>query len=89
MSQPLHQHDCDTCVYLGTLYESDLYYHDGGDRPSQTTVIARHSSNGPDYTSGLGFAQPYVDAAGTQQPGIPLLVAARHRAIERGLLWTR
>ena len=48
---PRYQHDdCDACVYLGQFNEYDLYYC-----PGEPTVIARASSNGPDYFSGIIF----------------------------------
>ena len=50
MSKPIHQHDCDRCVFLGTLDQRDLYFC-----PGEPTVIARRSSDPPDYQSGLVF----------------------------------
>lgn len=54
---PLHRHDCDCCHFLGRYRtengEADLYAHPGKLMP---TVIARFSSDGPDYSSGLCFA---------------------------------
>ena len=59
-------HDCDACTYLGQFAHGkiyDLYFcgtHERG------TVIARYGDDGPDYCSGLGFAergiQPYKEA---------------------------
>ena len=43
-------HDCDKCVFLGHSLSSDLYYCNAGN-----TVIARWSSDGPDYTSGIAL----------------------------------
>ena len=68
---PLFKHDCDTCTFLGTVDGHDLYCH-AGDNP---TVIARWSSDGPDYKSGIMFI-----------PFSPLLGEAYRRAVERGLL---
>tara|TARA_R110002020_G_scaffold134164_1_gene299262 strand:- start:451 stop:729 length:279 start_codon:yes stop_codon:yes gene_type:complete len=45
---PRHIHDCDNCVFLGTWYRYDLYSCTG---EFLTTVVARYTSNGPDYTS--------------------------------------
>lgn len=67
------QHDCDKCKPLGEFKDADLYYCDqqiGG-----PTVIARYSSDGGDYASGLCFAD-----------GHPELSEAKRRAIEAGLL---
>lgn len=52
---PMWKHDCDSCTFLGrmrgagfTLPPVDLYAHVYEDSVS---VIARHSSDGPDYSS--------------------------------------
>lgn len=75
--RPTFVHDCDACVFLGgaTCPESkrfaDLYYC-----PNPTfeaTVIARWSSEGSEYSSGLCFGRP-----GT------ILGIAKERAAERG-----
>lgn len=56
---PQFEHDCDLCTYLGRysgdeMPAADLYYCDpDGILP---TVIARTSSYGPDYLSGMVFA---------------------------------
>ena len=62
-----YEHDCDACAFLGTYADPsprsteglyDLYYcHGEGVR--LPTVIARFSSRGPDYTSGLVEGAPY------------------------------
>ena len=49
-TKPLHEHDCDKCVYLGTEQGNDLYYCD-----REPTVIARYGEYG-EYASGLCFA---------------------------------
>lgn len=51
-TQAAFQHDCDTCVFLGHTLGSDLYFCAVG-----KTVIARWSSDGPDYTSGMALAK--------------------------------
>lgn len=82
-----YEHDCDACVALGdfTIVEDklvndtvmqvavtyDLYYC-----PGEPTVVARRSSEGPDYSSGLTFA--------VRNPEGPLGVAY-HRALAAGL----
>jgi hypothetical protein len=49
--KPLYIHDCDLCTFLGTSDgKSDLYVCLPG-----KTLIARHSSDGPDYTSGFAY----------------------------------
>jgi hypothetical protein len=47
---PLFEHDCDRCVFLGNYEDGDLYYHSG----QLETVIYRYGSDGPDYVSGIG-----------------------------------
>lgn len=77
-TKPLYEHDCDSCDYLGVYehtYEGeetvtyDLYTCRG----RFPTVIARYSSHGPDYMSGLVFSR---------DPNSPLY-EARIRAEER------
>jgi hypothetical protein len=55
---PRYKHDCKNCVFLGLYQENntiyDLYVCAAGKNIS--TVVARYSSDGPDYFSGLEFA---------------------------------
>lgn len=82
--KPIFHHDCPHCIFLGTFECDkygphrifDLYCHE----KEMPTVLARYSSNCGDYYSGLTFSYPDTSAA------IPMLVEARRRAIERGLL---
>lgn len=70
-----YKHDCDQCIFLGNSEDGkkDLYFcMQGGNFP---TVIARFSSRGPDYISGLVFAEHDVDIA-----------RAKHLAEEMGLV---
>lgn len=84
---PQFKHDCDKCVFLGRFYSGineyekemvsfDLYYCGG----SLETVIARFGSDGPDYISGLNFANI------AKEHRVFPLVEARNRAIRLGLL---
>lgn len=50
-SKPVFEHDCDRCIFLAHFEGKDLYFC-----PGEPTVIARHSSDGGDYSSGLPFA---------------------------------
>lgn len=68
-----YQHNCDKCKPLGEHGDADLYFCDQGDLGM--TVIARYSSDGADYTSGLCAA-----------PFVPDLGEAKKRAIAVGLL---
>lgn len=71
--EPRYTHDCLHCQYLGRFDATDLYFCDqGGGSP---TVIARHSSEGSDYKSGLHHA--IVDYH---------LAEAKRRAQAEGLL---
>ena len=65
-------HDCDVCKYLGRYEEYDLYFC-----KDEPTVVARFSSVGADYASGMAFA-----TIGGLEP----LHEARQRAIKQGLL---
>lgn len=51
MTNPRYKHDCEACKFLGWDFHYDLYYCDQGGKAD--TVIARYSSYGPDYYSGL------------------------------------
>ena len=53
-TEPLFDHDCDKCNFLGSFKSHDLYHCKQGN--SRDTIIARYGSNGPDYKSGLVFA---------------------------------
>jgi hypothetical protein len=72
---PLYEHDCDHCWFLGRYMaaegEMDLYVHP----ERHPTVIARFSSDGPDYSSGTCFAYGMREA----------LTEARRRAQVLGL----
>lgn len=69
---PKYKHNCDNCIFLGNYKEHDLYFCE-----NEPTVIARYSSRGPDYTSGLSFAT---------EEGNVCLFEAKKRAIEKGLI---
>lgn len=49
------KHDCESCQWLGTFNDHDLYYCNN----QLPTVIARYEDNGPGYTSGLMVAREY------------------------------
>lgn len=68
------QHDCEKCKPLGEFGDADLYYCDS-QAVGGATVIARYSSEGGDYQSGLVFADK-----------IPALGEARNRAIAAGYM---
>lgn len=76
---PMFAHDCESCIFLGggslegdreVWY--DYYYCGQGGRP---TVIARYSSDGPDYLSGMDNV-----------PTTPPLQEAYRRAKNAGLI---
>ena len=74
MDTPIHQHDCDECIFLGNHNNKDLYVHISS-RLHGTTVIARHGIEG-EYSSGMEFSYGMI----------PDLVEARLRAESRGLI---
>lgn len=50
--KPRYKHDCDSCTFLGTRLNHDLYFC--GDPQGDDTgisLIARYSDDGPDYKS--------------------------------------
>jgi hypothetical protein len=68
------KHDCEDCVFLGQHNEFDLYFCPS---PSlHSTVIARYSSEGSDYHSGVEFAY---------SGKIPQLIEALNRSVDRKL----
>lgn len=69
-----YDHDCESCVFLGPYQQFDLYYC--GDLGRLSTVIARWSSDGPDYASGMCFAVART---------IEELAVALDRAVQMGL----
>jgi hypothetical protein len=68
--KPKFEHDCDDCVFLGHYLENDLYYC-----PKEPTILARYGADGPEYTSGLTFAEHD-----------PRMAEAFRRAEQNGLL---
>jgi hypothetical protein len=77
-ASPLYEHNCSRCVYLGqykltAVERADLYVCAS---PRSPSVIARYSSSGPDYTSGMEASYGNTLA----------LTEARRRAEARGLL---
>jgi len=44
---PKFKHDCEKCIFLDTTDNTDLYYCG----KARETIIARWSSDGPDYHS--------------------------------------
>lgn len=61
--EPQYKHDCDECFYLGRYNGKDLWYHQNP-VAGLCTVIARRSSEGSDYSSGLLYVG--MDAAITE-----------------------
>ena len=51
-------HPCNSCIFLGQYKKADLYVCVKGDKTIDT-VIARFSSDPPNYLSGLIFAYAY------------------------------
>lgn len=77
---PQYQHDCECCVFLGHYTDRDgtnfdLYFCSQGGWLG--TLIARWSSNGPDYYNGLEFGR---------HGNIQSLKEAYKRALRRGLV---
>lgn len=51
---PLHEHDCNNCIYLGSFYKKDYYLCISKEHPFLSTFIARYGKNG-NYSSGIEF----------------------------------
>ena len=69
---PLYTHDCEMCLFLGIYEGMDLYFCPQLGNP---TLVARRSSDGADYTSGVEFVE-----------SVPALAIARLRAQTLGFL---
>ena len=54
IEEPMYQHDCNSCTFLGTYQNHDLYVC--GD--TIPTVIARDGNEPQENSSGLDFAKP-------------------------------
>lgn len=67
---PLFVHDCEVCHFLGDFQGKDLYFC-----PESKTLIARHSSDGSDYSSGISFVGRYA-----------AITEAFNRAYRQGLI---
>lgn len=85
MEEPLHQHDCTTCIYLGEWNYWDLYLHNSPGRYSYVELIARRSSYGPDYSVGHLSNTPEEDSLDFWEAK-RALVHARIRAKAKGLI---
>lgn len=62
---PRHAHDCENCLFLGVHEEYDLYFCEqaaGGN-----TLVARYGSSGPDYISGIAFANSHPGIAAAKR----------------------
>lgn len=55
---PIHEHDCDRCYYLGAHGQFDCYWCPCGGLP---TIVLRYGSYGGDYASGLQCGKDYYD----------------------------
>lgn len=79
-------HDCEDCVFLGQYKDADLYVCiNNEDGNTIDTVIARFSSDAPDYISGLTFAYAYgEDLSFGEDSQMRYTFEAFKRAISRG-----
>jgi hypothetical protein len=76
---PTYIHDCTECKFLGTVTihdrVADLYYCNPSNQELSGTLIARYGDEGPNYSSGIGFAMTS-----------PVLALAAVRAIVLGYM---
>lgn len=86
MPKPIYLHDCTGCIFLGTYewqgQKYDLYTCKQG--MNWPTVIARYSSDGPDYLSGLEVAVHIEALALNDADRTHPLVEAMKRGKEHG-----
>jgi hypothetical protein len=60
-THPFYTHDCDRCVYQGTVYATHGGYYGPVDfYTCDDSVLARYGNEGPTYASGLAsiYARP-------------------------------
>lgn len=82
-TKPKFTHDCSNCEFLGTFKDIDLYSCNRGKQID--TVIARFSSAGSDYCSGLSIASSAL-LNGAKTLTEEALAEALLRALARGFL---
>lgn len=66
--QPMWDHDCDDCKFIGTVLDQDLYVCSQGDAQIMT-IVARYGNDGPAYTSGRHITLDKLSGGG----GVPVL----------------
>lgn len=82
LENPLYQHNCDHCVFLGTYQGTDLYACESGcPGYAWPTVIARSSDEPSDYMSGLKIAEAIERDEGPSHPMVEALRRARERKL--------
>ena len=81
---PRYTHDCTNCTFLGQHKEFDLYVCAVDKKIN--TVIARYSSDSPDYISGLTFAINYRMGMFKRDKNISALEKALTRAEKLGFV---
>jgi len=79
ITKPIHEHDCSRCLFLGTHKSHDLYFCEQSGHP---TVIARYSSKGSEYISGVEFGKMAIEEGDFDKP----IAQAYMRAKTIGLL---
>lgn len=56
--EPMYKHDCDNCVFHGTISDKDVYTcGNDGDK----TIVVRYSDEGSDYSSSSIYSDELVD----------------------------
>ena len=54
-TKPVHQHDCESCIFIGTDGKNDYYFHRDPKWIGGSVLICRYSSDPWDYSSGNEF----------------------------------
>lgn len=97
--KPKYQHDCEACTYLGTIIypspladgtapfsNADLYYCGRRKDIMEGTLVARHSSDGPDYSSVPVSIVGSLLGNKEMATRTPALIAAYYFAKAKGLV---
>lgn len=72
--KPIHEHDCEHCIFLGIFNAQDLYYHPPVDKDGKYwTLVSRYGTMGDYQSSSWRTTQPQM-------------VEAHKRAVAAGYL---
>ena len=85
----IYEHDCNKCVYLGGVNRDlgggekpyDLYFCEQNGLP---TVSARYGNKGPEYISGMAYAELYLRDNPDHPLAVALILAKERKLLPEG-----